>query len=288
LDPYDIDSDGDGIYDIRESGLEYVDANNDGRNDGIDTDKDGIKDIADGFNGVYGDFYDLPPADYDVDGKPNYVDIDSDSDGILDAIETDEDSDFDLSPNYLDDDSDGDKILDRDETDADADNDGVPNFLDLDSDGDEIEDAVETASDFDLDGIPNYLDLDADADEMPDREEGILDRDQNKLMDFLDPQTFIPEIFTPNGDNVNDFMFIKGLKNYPEAQLTVFNQWGQIVFKSKGAYQNDWNGTNQEGTGFKQDMVLPEGVYFYILDHNRNDLPQYVKPQTKGNVYIKP
>ena len=288
LDPYDIDSDGDGIYDIRESGLEYVDANNDGRNDGIDTDKDGIKDIADGFNGVYGDFYDLPPADFDVDGKPNYVDIDSDSDGILDAIETDEDADFDLSPNYLDDDSDGDKIFDRDETDADADNDGIPNFLDLDSDGDGIDDFIETDADFDLDGIPNYLDLDADADEMPDREEGILDRDQNKLMDFLDPQTFIPEIFTPNGDNVNDFMFIKGLKNYPEAQLTVFNQWGQIVFKSKGAYQNDWNGTNQEGTGFKQDMVLPEGVYFYILDHNRNDLPQYVKPQTKGNVYIKP
>lgn len=288
LDPYDIDSDGDGIYDIRESGFEYEDANNDGRNDGPDTDKDGINDIADGFNGVYGDLNDLPPADFDFDGKPNYVDIDSDSDGILDEVETDEDADNDFSPNYLDDDSDGDEIFDRDETDADADNDGISNFLDLDSDGDGIDDSIETDADFDLDGIPNYLDLDSDADEMPDREEGILDRDQNKLMDFLDPQTFIPEIFTPNGDNINDFMFIKGLKNYPDAQLTVFNQWGQIVFKSKGAYQNDWSGTNQEGTGFTQGLVLPEGIYFYILDHNRNDLPQYVKPQTKGNVYIKP
>lgn len=59
-------------------------------------------------------------------------------------------------------------------------------------------------------------------------------------------------------------------------------------FKGEGAYQNDWSGTNQEGTGFTQGLVLPEGIYFYILDHNRNDLPQYVKPQTKGNVYIKP
>ena len=130
--------------------------------------------------------------------------------------------------------------------------------------------------------------MDSDDDEMPDSDEGMVDNDKNELMDFIDPHTFVPEIFTPNGDNSNDVFFIKGLKNFPDAQLTVFNQWGQIVFKSNGAYQNDWNGTNKEGTGFTQDIVLPEGVFFYILDHNRNDSPQYVKPQTKGNVYIKP
>lgn len=288
FDPYDIDSDGDGIYDIIESYFYYEDENYDGRNDGLDTDKDGIKDIADGYNGVYGDFYDGPPFDFDFDGEANYVDLDSDSDGILDAVETDADTDFDFYPNYLDDDSDGDEIFDIDETDTDSDNDGIPNFLDLDSDDDGIEDLTETDADFDGDTIPNYLDLDSDNDEMPDNREGMEDKDLNELMDFLDPHTFVPEIFTPNGDNINDVLFIKGLKNFPDAQLTVFNQWGQIVFKSKGAYQNDWNGINMEGTGFTQGVVLPEGVYFYILDHNRNDSPQYVKPQTKGNVYIKP
>ena len=288
LDPYDLDSDGDGIYDIIESYLEYFDENNDGRNDGLDTDKDGIKDIADGYNGVYGDYYDGPPFDFDFDGKPNYVDLDSDDDGISDEIETDGDEDFDFFPNYVDDDSDDDGILDIDETDADPDNDGKGNFIDLDSDGDSIEDLIETDADFDADGIPNYLDLDSDDDEMPDREEGIEDKELNELMDFLDPHTFVPEVFTPNSDNINDVLFIKGLKNFPDAQLTVFNQWGQIVFKSNGPYKNDWNGTNTEGTGFTQGLVLPEGIYFYILDHNRNDSPQYVKPQTKGNVYIKP
>lgn len=158
----------------------------------------------------------------------------------------------------------------------------------MDSDGDSIEDLIETDADFDADGIPNYLDLDSDDDEMPDREEGIEDKELNELMDFLDPHTFVPEVFTPNSDNINDVLLIKGLKNFPDAQLTVFNQWGQIVFKSNGPYKNDWNGTNTEGTGFTQGLVLPEGIYFYILDHNRNDSPQYVKPQTKGNVYIKP
>ncbi len=288
LDPYDLDSDGDGIYDIKESYFEYIDENDDGRNDGIDTDKDGIMDIADGYNGVYGDFYDLPPFDFDFDGLRNYVDLDSDSDNIPDEIETDGDEDFDFYPNYVDDDSDGDEILDIDETDADADNDGIPNFLDLDSDGDGIEDIVETDADFDVDGIPNYLDLDSDDDEMPDAQEGILDKENNGLLDFVDPHTFIPEIFSPNGDNVNDVFFIKGLKNYPDAQITVFNQWGQIVFKSNGPYKNNWGGIYTETTGMEQNQVLPEGIYFYILDHNRTDGPQYVKPQTKGNVYIKP
>lgn len=288
LDPYDIDSDGDGIYDIEESYFYYLDENNDGRNDGFDMDKDGIKDMADGYNGVYGDYYDGPPFDFDFDGKRNYVDLDSDSDGILDEVETANDEDFDFYPNYLDDDSDGDEIMDIDETDNDADGDGISNFLDLDSDGDGIEDYVETLADFDGDGIPNYLDLDSDEDEMPDALEGMDDKDGNELLDFVDPHTFVPEIFTPNGDNINDVLFIKGMKNFPDAQLTVFNQWGQIVFRSKGAYQNDWGGTNNEGTGFTQGVVLPEGIYFYILDHNRNDSPKYVKPQTKGNVYIKP
>lgn len=288
LDPYDVDSDGDGIYDIVESYYDFEDNNNDGRNDGIDTDGDGIMDVADAFNGVYGDFYELPPYDFDFDGKPNYVDTDSDEDGILDIIETDADADFDFYPNYVDDDSDEDGILDIDETDADFDNDGIPNFLDLDSDGDGIEDIQETIEDFDADGIPNYLDLDSDDDEMPDQEEGILDRENNTLLDFLDPQTFTPEIFSPNGDGVNDVFFIKGLRNYPDASITVFNQWGQIVFSSKGPYKNNWDGTNTEGEGFKQGTTLPEGIYFYILDHNRSDAPKYIKPQTKGNVYIKP
>lgn len=216
------------------------------------------------------------------------MDLDSDDDGIPDAIEGIGDMDFDFFPNYIDDDSDADSIFDNIETALDADNDGVPNFLDLDSDGDGIEDYVETDGDFDQDGIMNFLDLDSDDDEMPDSDEGINDKEGNGLMDFVDPHTFVPEIFTPNDDGINDVLFIKGLKNYPDASITVFNQWGQMVYRSNGPYNNEWGGINTEGSGFKQGVKLAEGVYFYILDHNRNDLPRYVKPRTKGNIYIKP
>jgi hypothetical protein len=69
--------------------------------------------------------------------------IDSDGDGILDAIEGGGDPDGDGIPNWLDSDSDGDGIPDATEGVADIDSDGVPNFLDLDSDGDGSPDNIE-------------------------------------------------------------------------------------------------------------------------------------------------
>jgi len=132
------------------------------------------------------------------------------------------------------------------------------------------------------------LDLDSDSDDTDDSLEGDLDKDKNGFKDFIDPQTFVPEIFTPNNDGVNDLFEIKGLKNYPNAEITVFNQWGVVVYKSNGPYSNNWGGWNEEKGKSTDRMVLPEGVYFYVLDHNRNDSPQFSKPQTKGNFYLKP
>jgi len=55
--------------------------------------------------------------DPDHDGIPNWIDIDSDGDGLLDADEGLDDVDLDGTPNYLDLDSDNDGCSDRDETD---------------------------------------------------------------------------------------------------------------------------------------------------------------------------
>jgi gliding motility-associated-like protein len=66
----------------------------------------------------------------------------------------------------------------------------------------------------------------------------------------------INNIFTPNGDGINDFWVIKNLELYPDNELVVVNRWGNEVYSVNG-YQNNWDGSQ-----------LSEGTYFYILKVN--------------------
>lgn len=63
----------------------------------------------------------------------------------------------------------------------------------------------------------------------------------------------IPNVFTPNGDGLNDTFTIPGLEFFEANELTMFNRWGSTVFDKKG-YKNDWDGAQ-----------LNEGTYFYLL-----------------------
>ncbi|GCD77613.1 hypothetical protein JCM31826_10950 [Thermaurantimonas aggregans] len=77
----------------------------------------------------------------------------------------------------------------------------------------------------------------------------------------------IPNVFTPNGDGVNDIFIILKLNTHPSAQIKIFNRWGDVVFESPN-YQNCddanpaacWNG-RRRNTG----EPVPDGVYFYDL-----------------------
>ena len=67
----------------------------------------------------------------------------------------------------------------------------------------------------------------------------------------------IPNVFTPNGDGINDRWNIKYLETYPSATVEVYNRYGQLTFKSKG-YSKPWDGT------FNGKLV-PAGTYYYIV-----------------------
>ncbi|WP_423148288.1 gliding motility-associated C-terminal domain-containing protein [Rubrolithibacter danxiaensis] len=68
----------------------------------------------------------------------------------------------------------------------------------------------------------------------------------------------IPNTFTPNGDGINDNWNIVALNTYSNAWLTVYNRFGEIVYRSIG-YSKPWDG-NRNG------QVLPSGTYYYTLD----------------------
>lgn len=63
----------------------------------------------------------------------------------------------------------------------------------------------------------------------------------------------VPNVFTPNGDGVNDKYEIPYLDRYISNQLYVFNRWGEMVYE-KDHYSGEWDGGR-----------LPDGVYFYVL-----------------------
>jgi gliding motility-associated-like protein len=90
----------------------------------------------------------------------------------------------------------------------------------------------------------------------------------------------IPEAFTPDIDNLNDFFEIKGIQNYSNNQLTVYNRWGNEVYFKSG-YNNDWDGTANRGL-VVGDEKLPTSTYYYILDLNGDGKTIY-----KGYVYLE-
>ena len=175
---YDRDSDNDGIPDVVES---YgVDTNGDGIIDNFtETDYDGFSQNVDANNsGVNGSGTGLGTPDFDGDGIPNYLDLDSDNDGIPDAIEVGA---------------------------ADVNNDGKPDAF-VDNNGNGLHDSYELvngllftgpdvspvdgrADDYpfknkDRDVKPNPYDLDSDADGIVDViEAGFPDADFNGIVD---------------------------------------------------------------------------------------------------------
>ena len=259
----DLDSDGDGILDSVEG---TVDTDGDGISDYLDLDSDGDG-ILDSVEGT---------VDTDGDGTGDWRDLDSDNDGISDKIEGTTDTDGDGTGNWRDLDSDGDGISDKIEGTTDTDSDGTADYLDLDSDGDGIDDKTEGTIDTDGDGVGNWRDMDSDDDELLDSLEGTKDIDKDGVADYVDADFFVPEGISPNGDGVNDQLYVRGLKSkvFSNPQIIVFNRWGQLVFESGVGYKNDWDGKASQ-TG----QALPEGVYYLIF--------KYADKTVSQNLYIK-
>lgn len=167
--PYDLDSDGDGITDVREAG--FSDADNNGIIDGAIGSK--------GWNTVISTRSSLNLRNSDGDANPDYLDIDSDNDGISDNVEGMSTSSYRF-PLYTDADNDG--IDDRYDTyigfggngitPNDQDGDGIPDYIDTDTDNDGVPDIVE-GNDFNRNCSPDDLitltGIDTDGDGMDDR-----------------------------------------------------------------------------------------------------------------------
>jgi gliding motility-associated-like protein len=72
----------------------------------------------------------------------------------------------------------------------------------------------------------------------------------------------IPEAISPNRDNINDVWNIGEIELYPDCEITIYNRWGQMLWKSERGYPTPWDGRSS-------GRRLPIDSYHYVIElHN--------------------
>ena len=77
------------------------------------------------------------------------------------------------------------------------------------------------------------------------------------LIITVDNTIFVPNTFTPNGDQVND-EFIITIPNIKAYRIQIFNRYGTPLFQANDIFDN-WK-------GIYKSEPLPVGTYYYIID----------------------
>lgn len=67
----------------------------------------------------------------------------------------------------------------------------------------------------------------------------------------------VPNIFTPNGDNINDYYFVR-TRFIKELNGQIFNRWGNLMFEFQSV-DDKWDGKNKDG------IEASDGTYYYIF-----------------------
>ena len=90
----------------------------------------------------------------------------------------------------------------------------------------------------------------------------------------------LPNVFTPNGDGINDYFEPFPYCYVKEIELKVFNRWGNTVFETDNA-EVLWNGINSIS-----GIACPDGVYYYTCIVHHITVEGIRKTEIKGNVHI--
>ncbi|HWY99173.1 MAG TPA: gliding motility-associated C-terminal domain-containing protein, partial [Bacteroidia bacterium] len=86
----------------------------------------------------------------------------------------------------------------------------------------------------------------------------------------------VPNVFTPNGDNDNDFFLIKAY-SMTTYNIEIYDRWGILMYKSSDV-NSPWGGKAMSG------QPAPDGVYYYIIkakcgstDYDRHGFVQIIR-----------
>jgi gliding motility-associated-like protein len=90
---------------------------------------------------------------------------------------------------------------------------------------------------------------------------------------------YIPDGFSPNDDGINDTYSIPKIDfTYPNYTIEIYNRYGNLLFEGNRNKPN-WDGKSSDGAG---SGVVPNGVYFYVINFNNKDN----KAPVQGRLYL--
>lgn len=73
----------------------------------------------------------------------------------------------------------------------------------------------------------------------------------------------IPNFFTPDGDGINDTWYPKGVEDFPNITVKIFDRYQRLIVNYNGS-QHSWDGSYN-------GKLLPSGDYWYIIKLNEPD-----------------
>jgi hypothetical protein len=77
---------------------------------------------------------------------------------------------------------------------------------------------------------------------------------------------YIPNSFTPNGDNVNDVFEAYGI-GIVEFNMIIFNRWGELIFESN-KIENKLDGLHMGGwDGIYEFVLCQDDIYLYVIKY---------------------
>jgi gliding motility-associated-like protein len=76
----------------------------------------------------------------------------------------------------------------------------------------------------------------------------------------------IPEAISPNEDGHNEYWNIGNIDLYPDVIITIYNRWGQMIWRSEKGYPHPWDGRSQ-------GIRMPVDGYHYVIDLNNGYKP---------------
>jgi gliding motility-associated-like protein len=100
------------------------------------------------------------------------------------------------------------------------------------------------------------------------------------IVPVFDVSVFVPNTFTPNGDNINDMFFAYGSDLVTILSMRIYDRWGEEIYFAENISALDpslgWDGSYR-------GQSVNEGVYVYMLEVL---LEEGVRQHVKGNVTV--